>query len=129
MTGDSARGRKNYARATQDGHYINLTERISKISKFENIEITFTEEEALKVIHPHNDVLVVSPKVANNLVHCIPVDNGSSMDVLFRSTLDKMNLQGVKLRPVKTPLYGFVGERIDAEGIITLLVTLREARR
>ena len=129
MTGDSARERKNYARAAQDNHYVHLTERASKISKLGDIEITFTEKEALKVIHPHNDALVISLKVANNLVHRVLVDNGSSVDVLFKSALDKMNLEGAKLKPVKTPLYGFAGERVDAEGIITLPVTLGEAPR
>ena len=59
----------------------------------ENIEITFTEDEALNVIHLHNDALVVSLKVANNLVHRVLVNNGSSVDVLFKSALDKMNIE------------------------------------
>ena len=128
MTGDSAREQKNYARAAQDNHYVNLTKRVSKISKLENIEITFTEKEALKVIHPHNDALVVSLKVANNLVHRVLVDNGSSVDILFKSALAKMNLEGAKLKPVKTSLYDFAGKRVDAEGIITLHLTLEKLR-
>ena len=81
----------------------------------------------MKAIHPHNDALVVSLKVTNNLVHRVLIDNGSSVDVFFKSALDKMNLEGAKLKPVKKPLYNFAGERIDAERIITLLTTLGEA--
>ena len=103
-----------------------MTEHISKVAKIATTEITFTEEEARTMRHPHNDALVVSLKVANNLVHRILVDNGSSVDVLFKGALDKMNLDGAKLRPVKTPLYGFTGERVDAEGLITLPVTMDE---
>ena len=40
-----------------------------------------------------------------------------------------MNLDGEKLRPVKTPLYDFTGERVDAEGLITLSVTMGEVPR
>ena len=131
-TGDTVRERKSYAREVRGAvgnHYINMTEHVSKMAKIESTEITFTEEEARTVRHPHNDALVVSLKVANNLVHRILVDNGSSVDVLFKGALDKMNLDGAKLRPVKTPLYGFTGERVDVEGLITLPVTMDEVPR
>ena len=104
-----------------------MTEHIAKFSRVENVAITFTEEKADRVLHPHNDALVVSLKIAKNHVHRILIDNGSSTDVIFKSALDKMNLEGAILRPVKTPLYGFSGEQVEAEGMITLPVTMGEA--
>ena len=75
---------------------MNLTKHPSKIPKMETVEITSTEEEAQKENHPLNDVLVFSLKMANNLVHRILMDNESSTDVLFKSALDKINLEGAK---------------------------------
>ena len=74
-----------------------MTEHIAKFSRVENVAITFTEEEADRVLHPHKDALVVSLKITNNLVHRILIDNGSSTDVIFKSALDKMNLEGAVL--------------------------------
>ena len=96
-TGDTAWERKSYARKAkdvQDGHYINMAEHITKFSRIENVAIMFTEEEANRVLHPHNDSLVVSLKITNNLLHRILIDNGRSTYVIFKSALDKMNLEG-----------------------------------
>ena len=128
-TGDSSRARKSYAREAKDldgRQYVNMTEHIAKFSKMENVAITFTEEEAKKLLHPHNDALVISLRIANSRVHRILVDNGSSADILFKSALTRINLGGAKLTPVLTPLYGFAGECVRAEGVITLPVTMGE---
>ena len=128
-TGDSSRARKSYAREAKDfdgAQYVNMTEHIAKFSKMENVAITFTEEEAKKLLHPHNDALVISLRIANSRVHRILVDNGSSADILFKSALTRINLGGAKLTPVLTPLYGFAGECVRAEEVITLPVTMGE---
>ena len=38
-----------------------------------------------------------------------------------------MNLGLVKLKPIRTPLYGFTGGRVDTEGVIILQITMGEA--
>ncbi|XP_024029279.1 uncharacterized protein LOC112093925 [Morus notabilis] len=81
-----------------------MTEHVVKFVKMENIAITFTEEEARKLLHPHNDAIVVSLQVANSLVHRILIDNESSVDILFKDALNKINLGGAKLTPVNTSL-------------------------
>ena len=60
----------------------------------------FTGQEAARVLHPHNNAIVVSTSLANNLVRRILIDNGSSADIIFKSALDRMKLSG--MRPTLT---------------------------
>lgn len=48
----------------------------------------FIEEEAAKVVQPHDDALVVTLKIANHTIHCVLVDSGSSVDVIFKAIYD-----------------------------------------
>ncbi|XP_022856262.1 uncharacterized protein LOC111377400 [Olea europaea var. sylvestris] len=54
------------------------------------------------------------------------LDNGSSVNILFGSTFDKMILDH-KLTPTTTPLYGFTGDSITPRGKITLAVEMGES--
>ena len=125
-TCDSAKARKDSIRNRREivlGHQINMAKHIAKLSKRENTVIFFTDDEARRLIHPHTDALVVTLSVANRKVFRILIDIGSSADMLFTSAFRQMNVGGAKTRPIKTPLYGFGGERIYAEGAIQLHVT------
>ena len=122
--GDSSTQRKKYAREVSQGkitHYINHTYEAPPPTPFESM--FFTSQEAARVLHPHNDAIVVSAPVANNLVRRILLDNGSSTDIIFRSALDRMKLSGMRPTPISTPLFGFSGERVMTEGTIDLPVT------
>ena len=66
---------------------------------------------------------MVTLNVTNGKVFCILIDTRSSADILFASAFRQMNVGGTKTRPIKTPLYGFGGERVYAEGAIQLPVT------
>ena len=46
-------------------------------------DITFSERVARHVRHPHFDALVIKAMMANNDVHRILVNNGSSVDILY----------------------------------------------
>ena len=74
-------------------------------------------------MHPHNDAIVLKAQVANNLVKRVLIDNGSAADIIFKSTLERMKLGGLRPVPTQTPLFGFTGEKVMTEGIITLPVT------
>ncbi|VFR02536.1 unnamed protein product [Cuscuta campestris] len=52
------------------------------------------------------------------------VDTGSSVNVLYSDAFKKLKLDRSMLRPLQTPLSGFTGASIEAEGQITLPVTL-----
>ena len=61
----------------------NLDERPTKYFKGENDDITFRDSDAHLVHHPHCDALVITAMMANNKVHKILGDNGSSVDILY----------------------------------------------
>ncbi|XP_073041934.1 uncharacterized protein [Primulina eburnea] len=86
--------------------------------------INFGPEDLRDIVTPHNDALVVTAIIANYDVAKIFIDSGSSVNVLFKSTLDKMKVEGVKFEPVSTLLYGFAGHAIPPLGQIVLLLSL-----
>ena len=66
--GDSAKARKDSVRLAQDiamGHQINMAEHVAKLSRRENMVISFIDDEARRLIHPHTDALVVTLSTAN----------------------------------------------------------------
>ena len=60
-----------------------LKQRPTKQVRREAGNITFSEKDARHVHHPHCDALVIIAMVANNNVHRILVNNGSSIDILY----------------------------------------------
>ncbi|KAL5564639.1 hypothetical protein UlMin_027803 [Ulmus minor] len=117
----------NYARQDRSEpfpHQINLAEHKNKAPRLSNEPIIFTEEEASGLWHPHKDAIVVALRIASRKVYKILIDNGSSADILFRSTLNRMDLVGAKFDPIKSALYGFTGDSIHSEGVLNLPVEL-----
>ncbi|XP_073275393.1 uncharacterized protein [Primulina huaijiensis] len=116
--GDSRRARKSHGR------------------RFENFEISrgadlpqdpvirFGPKDLRGVVAPHNDALVVTATVANHDVAQIFIDNGSSMNILLKITLDQMKVEGYEFEPISTPLYGFAGHAIPPLGQIILPLSL-----
>ncbi|XP_024006401.1 uncharacterized protein LOC112082919 [Eutrema salsugineum] len=84
--------------------------------------ITFSEEDAEGVDQPHNDPLVIQIRVADCNVTRVLVDTGSSVDLIFKEALEKMDLHGVEMKPTHTPLTGFAGDTITSIGTIKLSV-------
>ncbi|XP_073271473.1 uncharacterized protein [Primulina huaijiensis] len=74
--------------------------------------LSFGPEDLRGVVTPHNNALVVTATIANYDVARIFIDNGSSVNVLFKSTLDQMKVEGFEFEPVSTPLYGFAEHAI-----------------
>ncbi|XP_058106835.1 uncharacterized protein LOC131250564 [Magnolia sinica] len=86
--------------------------------------MTFTEDNVHGIQHLHDDALVVTMTIANHKVYRILVDTGSSADVIYSEAFERMRIPRSRLRPVKTLLHGFTGERIISEGAISLPVIL-----
>ena len=74
--------------------------------------ISFTDDEARRLIHPYIDALVVTLSVVNGKVFCILIDTESSTGILFVYAFRQMNVGGATTRPIKTPLYGFDSGRV-----------------
>lgn len=76
----SKKARKAYLRMVQN---IQLTGYASKMARVDNPVIGFTEEDAQRLHHPHDDALVVSGRVGEYNTYRVLVDNGSSVDILY----------------------------------------------
>ncbi|VFQ87114.1 unnamed protein product [Cuscuta campestris] len=82
--------------------------------------LIFTDEDYPPVLSPHWDALVVKIEINNMVVHHTLVDTGSSVNILYNNTFREMGLSRGDLKPVHTPLSGFTGDTIEAEGTITV---------
>ena len=82
-TGSSKKACKTYLRMVQS---VQLTGTMPKIGWIEGPVIGFLEEDARRLHHPHDDMLVVSIRVEDYNMHPMLVDNGSSADSLYYPT-------------------------------------------
>ncbi|GMN65573.1 hypothetical protein TIFTF001_034636 [Ficus carica] len=126
-TEDTPSSRRSYVREARQyarGEYINMAEHISKICRQDSAPITFTDDEADRLLHPHNDALIGEIRVAGNVIRRVLVDNGSSADIMFMDAFSRLKIEGVALTPARTPLYGFSGECVRAAGTVSLPVTI-----
>ncbi|XP_072067016.1 uncharacterized protein [Arachis hypogaea] len=73
-----------------------------------------------------DDPVVITAQVGEPLVKKILMDSGSSADVLFYSTFQKMKHSDKNLQPSSGELVGFSGERVSIRGYIWLQTTFRE---
>ncbi|XP_059435448.1 uncharacterized protein LOC132168473 [Corylus avellana] len=85
--------------------------------------LSFTKEDAKRVMMPHDDALVVIVTMANHLLHRILVDNGSSADILYWPVFKQIGIDCSRITPFGSPLVGFAGEQVQPIGIISLPVT------
>ena len=96
---------------------------LSKLPRIDT-DITFSNSDLEGCQHPHDDPLLIRAVVANKTIHRVLVDNGSSTDIIFTMTFDKMGIGRVNLEPVSTHLRGFSGEKVLPLGLIQLVLTL-----
>ena len=80
IIGSSKKAQKTYLRVVQN---VQLTGSIPKIARRESLIIGFSEDDARRLHHPHDNALVVSVRIEDYNVHRMPVDNGSSADILY----------------------------------------------
>ncbi|XP_050139017.1 uncharacterized protein LOC126615250 [Malus sylvestris] len=81
--------------------------------------IGFTEQDAEGVDFPHDDALVVSVQLAHAIVDRMMVDNGSAVNLLQLSVIQKMGLESTIIRRAEV-LTGFNGHTSTAIGHIIL---------
>nr|XP_023893776.1 uncharacterized protein LOC112005710 [Quercus suber] len=84
--------------------------------------IGFSEEDARRLHHPHDDALVVSIRVGDYNVHRVLIDNGSSANILYSPAFQQMGIDRERLIPTSAPLVSFGGIRVFPIGSITLSV-------
>ena len=67
--------------------------------------------------------MVISVVTLGRRVHPVFIDQGSSADVMFWSTFNKLQLSPDQLRPYDGCLYGFVGDQVEVRGHVELRTT------
>ena len=67
----------------------------------------WTNENEEGVLYPYVDALVIKATAASKRFDRILVDTGSSVDILFKSTLEEMGIANLKLEHTNTSLNGF----------------------
>ncbi|XP_074323543.1 uncharacterized protein LOC141660456 [Apium graveolens] len=78
----------------------------------------------------HNQALMVTLDIADNEVQRILVDSGSSTNVVFEHTLNRMKLGHLCMDPcLEDPLYGFGNNMIPIRGVICLPMVFGSAPR
>ncbi|VFQ69026.1 unnamed protein product [Cuscuta campestris] len=118
--GDTASQRKNWARSL----HVAVVSLESHGKQARREPITFTDRDLPRTGGDHNDPLVISMDINGADVARVLVDTRSSVNVLYLDAFKKLKLDRSMLRPLQTPLSGFTGASIEAEGQITLPVTL-----
>ena len=79
-TGQSSRSRKTFLKVVQN---VQLFGRSPKMRTTEEQAITFTDEDATRIHHPHNDAIVITLLIADYTTRRVLMDNGSSADTLY----------------------------------------------
>ena len=120
-TGSSKKAQQTYLRMVQN---VQLTGSVPKIARKESPIIGFSEDDARRLHHPHDDALVVSIRVGDYNIHRMLVDNGSLADILYYPAFQQMGINRARLTPTNAPLVGFGGTRVLPLGAITLSVTV-----
>ena len=89
LTSKSSRSKKTYLKVVQN---VQLLGRSPKMRTPDEQAITFTDKDALRIHHPHDDAIVITLLIANYSTRRVLVDNGNSVDILYYPAFQQMNL-------------------------------------
>ena len=95
-------------------------------SHYPEVDIVLRKADLRDVIPHDNDPMVISLITAGRRVHRVLVDQGSSADVMFWPTFNKLQLSPDQLRPYTGCLYGFAGDQVEVRGYIELRITFTD---
>jgi len=70
--------------------------------------------------------MVITVEIKNYAVKKVLVDQGSSVDILYWTTYQKLQLPDTAMIPYDEPIYGFSGEQVSTRGYIDLHTVFRE---
>ena len=87
--GQYSKSRKTYLKVVQN---VQLSRRSPRTRITDEQAITFTNKDAKRVHHPHDDVIVITFLIANYTTRRVLVDNGSSANILYYPTFQQMRL-------------------------------------
>jgi len=89
-------------------------------------DLVFTKTDLQDVVPHDNDPVVISVVTTGRKVLRVLVDQGSSANVMFWSTFNKLQLSPDQLMPYVGCLYDFVGDQVEVRGHIELKTTFTD---
>ena len=113
--GSSKKARKTYLRMV---HSVQFTGSVPKMARIDNPFIGFSEDDARRLHHPHDDTLVVNLQIGDYNMHWVLIDNGSSADILYYPVFQQIRIDRERLTPTNAPLVGFGGTKVFLLGAI-----------
>jgi len=81
---------------------------------------TFTNDDFHGLDHQQDDPMVITVELENYAVKKVLIDQGSSVDILYWATYQKLQLPTTAIVPYDEPIYGFSGEKLSTRGYIDL---------
>ena len=97
-----------------------------RIARRESPIIGFSEEDARRLHHPHDNALVVSIRIEDYNMHRVLVDNVSLADILYYPVFQQMGISREQLVSTNAPLVSFGGTRVLPLGAVTLSVMVSD---
>jgi len=117
--GCTASQRKKYAKGV-------MTVEAQRSDQTPEPNLVFTKSDLQDVVPHNNHLVVISVVIVGRKVHHVLVDQGSSTDVMFWSTFNKLHLSLDQLRPYDGCLYGFAGDQVEVRGHVELRTTFTD---
>ncbi|XP_065622682.1 uncharacterized protein LOC136064638 [Quercus suber] len=88
-TGQLSKSKKAYLNAVQN---VQLSRLSPSTRTTEEQAITFTDEDAERIHHPHDDAIVITLLIADYKTRRVLIDNRSSVDILYYPAFQQIRL-------------------------------------
>ena len=88
--------------------------------------IIFIDNDFHGLDHQQDDPMVIIVEIENYAIKKVLVDQGSSVDILYWATYQKLQLPDTAMVPYDEPIYGFSGEQVSTRGYIDLHTVFRD---
>ncbi|XP_074327513.1 uncharacterized protein LOC141665429 [Apium graveolens] len=124
--GEAQKKGKNVVNVVLGGSYSpprspDFGEEVLSIPSLPDLVISFSSKDYEGVNPHHNAALVVTLDIFDNEVRRMLIDNGSSVNILFKHTVDRMQLGRVRSNECREdPLYGFGHNLVPIQGTLYL---------
>ena len=87
--------------------------------------LSFSKEEKIRNTQPHDDALLITPRIGDYDVNRVMLDGGSTAEVMYPDLYKGLNLKLEDLMPYSSPLMSFDGKLVIPKGMIRLPIQTR----
>ena len=89
LAGQTSKSKKTYLKVVQN---VQLSGGSQKTRGIDEPTISFTDEEAERIHHPHDDAIVITLLIADYTIRRVLVDNGSLSNILYYPAFQQIRL-------------------------------------